>query len=92
MSGIIKIFLPIILIAGLIYGLSVAFIGTGLNFNILTEIFVYIKQSMLAFDWIVPYSVQLSLMTTFLIVESGIMLFKVVNYIIGFFTATNSVD
>jgi len=87
---LVKIALPIILIMGLIYVAGLIMAVSGLSFDTLLQIFIYLKKSMLSFDWLIPYKIQLAVITTFLITESSIMSFKVINWIIGIFNGSGS--
>ena len=85
MSSIIKVIFPVVLITAFIYVLTLVFGSLAINYEVLSQILVFIKSSMKSFDWLIPYQAQITVLSVFATVEIGFFGLKVLNIIFSFF-------
>jgi hypothetical protein len=85
MNIVLKLIFPILLISTIIYIITIAFSGLFINIDIIKELFIFIKSSMLSFDWLIPYNTQIIAINTFILVELGILSIKIIRFISNMF-------
>lgn len=53
-----------------------------ISFTILTDIFEFVLAAMKSFDWLIAYNVQLSILVAFITIESALLVFNLIRWII----------
>jgi phage-related protein len=84
-----RIIMGFILLSLVIGVYSVAFTNITLHIEEINAIFIFIKSAMKSFDWLIPYNTQIYVFTTFITMEVGFFLIRIIKSINNFFQLKN---
>ncbi|NCD01327.1 hypothetical protein EOL94_04525 [bacterium] len=86
MNSFIKVLIPTLLISTFFYSISIFLASSGFNVSFIGDIFSFIQKGMYSMDWLIPYSTQFILFSSFLIVEGAIIVFRVSKWLIHIYS------